>query len=297
MSLQYSVLNLLLFSLALRYVQGLQSTRESIAALAEKLLLDKIHNEDLHRLNGTTHLIRNDFQKALSWENNYKAVTSTGHTWCGLNRDNWSCVGDHYEKVLRATAPFNQSFNPSSLRNGTKILLEGNSYLAELAFALVCPSSPMDLYVSMGRVNTNDLIAYYPESDVAIVLIANDVRFFHNRTLLPSLLIEHNFHPNYTALSSINLSDRHIMRRIYADMLHTYALVFPGTVFIPMYVPHLRWNCYADSRNCPEMHQPAKQGGGHQCIPGPILRDAEAFIGRIQYEEQFMELFSFEHKI
>lgn len=107
-----------------------------------------------------------------SWQDNAAAVERGGHRFCALVRDNWACVGERYEQVLRRTPRFDTRWALGTLPRHTKIFCEGNSFLAEkvrlilhtvdstfqsnfttkcqiyLPFYMMCISSPATSYMA-----------------------------------------------------------------------------------------------------------------------------------------------------
>lgn len=59
----------------------------------------------------------------VSWQQNHDIVTNHGHEWCVLQRLGWSCVGDHYAKVLSNVKPYSgQAFQLDYFSTGTVIV-------------------------------------------------------------------------------------------------------------------------------------------------------------------------------
>ena len=73
-----------------------------------------------------------------TWDENYRLVTAHGHRWCKLQRDNWSCVGDRYAKILSQTPAYDPSLTLAALPRGTRVFAEGNSYFAQHLGPIIC---------------------------------------------------------------------------------------------------------------------------------------------------------------
>lgn len=86
--------------------------------LIEKLslhLVKDIHNPILGNFNGNASRLN------MSWVDNAALVTSEGHKWCRLQRDNWSCKGPQYQNMLKAHQPYNSNHSVQSLPRGSRV--------------------------------------------------------------------------------------------------------------------------------------------------------------------------------
>ena len=76
-----------------------------------------------------------------SWAENRDFVVSAGHTWCPLGRDNWACMGGAYKRALKKTQPWaGEGLALDRLRPGTRLFIEGNSYMGEVVTSWICES-------------------------------------------------------------------------------------------------------------------------------------------------------------
>ena len=78
-----------------------------------------------------------------TWRENYELVRSKGHKWCGLVRDNWSCLGLVYKDVLSHTPPYDSQYSLGAL----PIRAPDITYIIILKIAF-CSRSWMETLVS-----------------------------------------------------------------------------------------------------------------------------------------------------
>ena len=125
----------------------------------ELLCAERIAPAGLHTPNVSApfHAIRSKFRShgstnlTLTWRGNAALVTKSGHRWCALQRDNWSCIGSRYAHVLRQTPVFAAAeLGLERYPAGTVVLVEGNSILAQPLFTIVCESEA-DVWKIDGR--------------------------------------------------------------------------------------------------------------------------------------------------
>jgi len=192
--------------------------------------------------------------------------------WCSLQRDNWSCVGDKYIRMLKTTAPFKiQSFNLFSLPSGTKILAEGNSYVAELIIPLFCESSyssSVDIYKLDGNIS-NSYLYKDKRRDIELLLIDNDSWDFHPEDLIKSLL-RVNFKPTLILLGHINdFEEKQRENRHFLNFNYRYYLF--STVFANSIMMNVSYNMQDKNPLPANCRAPdCGAGEGHQCLPGEV---------------------------
>lgn len=151
------------------YVES--SDIDLILANIDNFQIPEIRNpkNSLHQVRGALNF---------TMEDNEKLVNRSGHKWCGLVRDKWACSGDHYENVLKSTPPFDSSlYNLSKIKPGTRIFADGNSFLAEFIYAIICEDEEDRVIWKIGNERGNSLLVYYNQSDVAILLLDNESKF------------------------------------------------------------------------------------------------------------------------
>lgn len=208
-----------------------------------------------------------------SMEDNQNLVTKTGHNWCGLVRDTWACIGEEYEQVLRDTEPFNNSaHNLKNVKPGTRIYADGNSYLAEFIYTIVCESDELSSMWKLGWEPGNSLLVYYNETDVAILLIDNEkyLSFSANKTL--TWLDSVQFRPDIMILGANN---HRLKAESHAMRTSSFTQAFPQAILVSWLYNHLPCGC--SSNFC-------RNECGHQCFPGPMARGVEFLVDLINFE-------------
>eukprot|EP01031_Cornospumella_fuschlensis_P027382 gene27382-33073_t len=255
-----------------------------LARVRPEINVTKVH-PDLHsNLSHGVWQVRN--ASYFSWDQVFHDIQQGGHRWCSLQRDNWSCVGDTYINYLRAIPQFDCArFHPNYLRRGTKILFEGNSYLAQILLSLICETNPSVIY----RMDnfTNDILAYYPESDVLMLAIDNDPDLQTHPSVVARSLRSAGFHPtflimgpsNYRATSEVNTT------MAFHERVMAYYSMWPATVLVPWNYYHALRDCAADFNNCRKISR-----NHHQCFPGSMIPIAQRLMEHLQDEDRFINL-------
>ena len=245
----------------------------SASPLPENVMKSFIH--DLHLVN-----IRNIHDASLgnfygkqtrfngSWEDNYKLVNSSGHKWCSLQRDNWSCMGEKYAKVLENLSPYNTSLSFKYLPKGCRVFFEGNSHLMEQISAGVCNTPGMKKMFIYRAHGTNDMLVHDPSRDSILLVVDNDERMFRNRIAEDSLV--RKFHPDVVVLGKINGN----VSIPYENRQKEFADTFGNMTNFVVWHDKLPRDCRADFEDC-------SKGGGHQCFPGPLYRTTEEMFFQI----------------
>lgn len=259
----------------------------SLASLRVNKEVYKVYT-DLHST--TLHDLWEIRNTKFTWENvTSDIMRAGGHRWCFLQRDNWSCTGEKYIKYLSDIPPFNASlYHPNLLRRGTKIFFEGNSYLAQIMFSLICETNPTAVY-RLDR-NTNDIIAYYSESDVLILGIDNDKELQTHPSEVTTLLKSVGFYPVYLIVGPSNFdrtASNSNQTMTYKDRLMMFYSAWPESVLVPLQYYHAQTDCAADFLQChafPPFHH------HHQCFPGSMIPIAQRIMDHLQNEDKFVHL-------
>lgn len=240
---------------------------------------------DLHQLSNALNPMRND--SGMSWREVYHAAKAGGHQWCALQRDKWACTGSRYIKYLKSVPQFNKElYNPNHLKKGTTIFFDGNSYLAQVMYALICETNATAVY----RMNfhSNDILAYYAESDVTILGIDNNYPLQEQSpVVIANILKSIGFNPIFLIVGPVNslyLSEEG-QKMSVTDRIIMYYSVWKDAVLIPMRYHRIMHVCSADFiYHC----QPTKNIQ-HQCFPGPMMPMAERLMEHMQFEEEFID--------
>eukprot|EP00959_Pyramimonas_sp_CCMP1952_P003498 73481-Pyramimonas_sp.AAC.1 len=244
-----------------------------------------------------------------TWGENYRVVREHGHQWCKLQRDNWSCVGEEYARILADVPTYDLSLTLAALPNGTRIFAEGNSFLAQHVAAIVCNTVGAQVYVAHDT-SKNDLVVYLESSDVLLVSLNNDCKYNYNYTrtvefvrqhLKPTVVLLGDLNlfgdaiPDCERRGSLHLPSHHFNRTRWMRTLGIYNVPADGnttqrnrkirTLFYRSVwgVPIVGWwqhrmgrGCEANFRDC--FNNTNVQ---HQCSPGPLLRGAESVARKI----------------
>ncbi|RYH17180.1 hypothetical protein EON65_28960 [archaeon] len=246
----------------------------------------KVHPDLRNNISHAMWPIRN--ARLFTWEHVAYDAKAGGHRWCSLQRDNWSCTGENYINYLRRIPQFNASFyHPNFLRRGTKIFFEGNSYLAQIMVSLICETNPTVVY-RLDNV-TNDILAYYAESDVLILGIDNDQWLQTHPSQIARLLQAVGFYPlfliigpsNFKALSNSNQT------MSYQDRMMTFYSIWQESVLVPLRYYHVKQDCAAEFFQCQQF---PKFNYHHQCFPGSMIPIAQRLMEHMQNEDRFVNL-------
>lgn len=209
--------------------------------------------------------VRND---AFTWQQVSDLATSNHHAWCSFYRDNWSCVGARYRKVLRNTVPYNTSLTFASFPRNTTIYAEGNSYFGEIVMTTMCNTDAN--FWKLDGLWTNSMVAHVRSKNILVVLLDNDDLWVKHPAKVARAFKVLRRQPDLIALGTINFDNRSIESRT-----SDYKLRFPGARIVDYSGIHrLPRNCRADFKNC-------VPHAGHQCLPGPTARSSEQLILRL----------------
>ena len=212
-----------------------------------------------------------------NWSYVMQEVESTGHKWCSLVRDNWSCVGQQYKKTLLETPLFNKRFNLNAFPAGSNIYVEGNSHMSELIATIVCNTDNAHVWALKEGGGSSLFVDVY-KSNVSLLLISNIWLQYQPQKSL-ELLRRISFVPNVIMHGNINKVRAEVFRNISNNHKHLYTKEFPDASYVTY--EHnagygsgslLPGTCTADFQNC------NASGHGHTCIPGPIHIHAENII-------------------
>mmetsp|Transcript_39274 Transcript_39274/g.71941 ORF Transcript_39274/g.71941 Transcript_39274/m.71941 type:complete len:448 (+) Transcript_39274:70-1413(+) len=225
--------------------------------------------------------IRPEAVKVLhNWSYVAKEVIATGHPWCSLYRDNWSCAGERYKKVLLQTPLFNRSFDLNVFPSDSNIYMDGNSFMGELVYTVICNTENVDTWL-LGGVTGNSLLVRSLQSNVTLLLICNHPELQHSPNKTMELLKSANFIPDYIVRGKINKANTNAtpeeMHSINFSTEHrdTFLKEFPNASYLKYPGRRLPSTCRADFQNCHE------KKGKHTCLPGPVNTYAQDFVHAI----------------
>ena len=145
-----------------------------------------------------------------TWKDNYDLVTKSGHQWCQLVRDNWSCCGDRYRQLLLNTSRFDNAYSFDSLPSGSRIFIEGNSFMAQHILLNLCNTKDFTIYQIKNRDGANtpfqmgSIVALNEKKNVSIVTFCNNNKLNWNFTKTIEALS--TFRPTLICLGNLNLS-------------------------------------------------------------------------------------------
>ena len=195
------------------------------------------------------------------------------HTYCSLaSRDNWVCIGDRYEAVLRTTPPYNRSLSLDAFPAGTRIFVEGNSFLAQKVALVLC-GSDAEFWKVDGEL-VNSMLAYDSKRDVGLLMLDNDYDWnpYFNRTTkmlreawVPTLVVLGDLNGHLDPGRHSNQSESAAIERV-----NEYSDIFPSVPVIACGGRGLPNNCSAFGQNkylgvCSKGHP---NDPNHQCLPG-----------------------------
>lgn len=215
-----------------------------------------------------------------NWRDVLTTISRTKHHACSLTRDNYACHGSRYENILKNTVEFQQQCGLEHLAPGSRILLDGNSFLNELVLSWICESNHSKI-AHLSRVNesnssSNNMIIIIDPlinsnsnnnkfNKIEIVLIDNDIVLQTNITKLKEYLNYLEFSPNIISVSRNNFNISII------DKTKEYHSFFPNSRIFNYNNSKNNTNldigtsCGADFHNCIGFKR------HHQCIPGLII--------------------------
>lgn len=219
---------------------------------------------------------------------NHLLITKANHNWCSLYRDNWSCIGKQYKKVLRTTPLFNTDFTMEKIHHGTHIFAEGNSYFAEILYSWFCETSAYYLNpvtnnttnfvhnnihntfsIKIWKIdhNANSMFVYIPEKDISLFLLDNDKVWNLDTKKTVKALKLLGYEPSIIVLGQLNDELKYVVSplrySLYAESFNTASIIIHHS--------KLLLGCMAEFQDCIDSRY------GHQCVPGPILRYTEEF--------------------
>ena len=240
----------------------------------EPLCAERIPPAGLHtpNISAPFHPIRSKFRShagtnlTLTWPSNAALVTESGHRWCALQRDNWSCVGSRYADVLRQTPGFAvDELGLERYPAGTVALVEGNSILAEPLFTIVCESAA-DVWKLDGRIS-NSVLAHVDAANVTLLAFDNDPVWNRDADRTAELLTSMQYVPSVIVLGDLN-GDSH--QNDVGNRTRAFRSWFPHATVLDWTGRNIGDGCRAAPFNdCRAV------SGGHTCMPGPLYRDAE----------------------
>ena len=233
---------------------------------------------DLHNPNLPVRQIRPEALNVLhNWTYVAQEVTTSGHSWCSIARDNWSCVGERYKEMLKATPIFNQSVSLLGFPPNSNIYVEGNSFIGELVYGFVCATPNVDVWILDG-VGGDSIVAHVPKTNVTLFLLCNPSNLMTQikpeRSL--GLLKKIGYTPDYIVRGAVNGVKVPMFLEITKTHRMLYMNEFPKAYYLEYFDPHIPLGdkgCPADFKNCR-----ANEGLGHTCFPGPINTVSENMV-------------------
>lgn len=247
--------------------------QKMLSIVPDKSAVRSFH--DIHNLSAGAAFGIRALHDGRTWHTIRNSIVTGGHQWCAVQKDLWSCTGLRYVERLKQTPHYNRShFDPRRLRHGTKIFFEGNSYLAEVLYSIICETNP-SVIVQFGSA-TNDILAHYPEANVTIFGIDNGERLQTHFHRITQLMQEVHYCPTFVILGSVNyhFDPANPSISINLERQNWYQSIWPNATILPWFASHLGTDCKADGQDC-------LPGEGHQCFPGPVLRTAEHLMERL----------------
>jgi hypothetical protein len=233
------------------------------------LMLDKL--QTIHNVSHPLRPIRND---AFTWAQVSALLTSTGHSWCSLTRDNWACIGKRYANILKKTPLYNPALRLDAFPRGTRIFAEGNSFLAEMLYTVICNSN--GVVWNVDGTESNSILSVDLDHDVAMLLLDNDDHWTHHHNRTVDMLHEAMDQPDLVVLGDLNnyqcaqrdtcKSDAHLRKAAWRKS-------FPGAVIMAYDGRLVPAGCEANFNNCRNSNE------NHACFPGPINQVAETMVG------------------
>lgn len=191
-----------------------------------------------------------------------------GHQWCMLARDDWSCAGDRYTRMLNSTPRYNSTLSFDRWPAETRVYAEGNSILAQLLYTVLCESQA-EIWKIDGTAS-NSIIAF-SQSGASMFLLDNHDFWNYNTSRSMALLKDIGFEPTVIVFGDFNGGGEKFSKtrrgNIFKNQFNRSL-----SVSVPGRFPS---TCCADFSNCREV------GCIHGCFPGPIIRDAEDLVRAI----------------
>lgn len=149
--------------------------------------------------------VRPEGIKALgSWNHVASEAQEAGHPWCSIYRDKYLCVGEQYKEVLRRTPLYDHSFDLNAFPPNSNIYIEGNSWMAQLIYTIVCNTDDVNVWVLQDHPGEdNSLYAKSMQYNVTLLLIDNHWLQTEPATTLKMLKMMH-FIPDYIVSGTVN---------------------------------------------------------------------------------------------
>mmetsp|Transcript_43896 Transcript_43896/g.92364 ORF Transcript_43896/g.92364 Transcript_43896/m.92364 type:complete len:378 (-) Transcript_43896:332-1465(-) len=242
-------------------------------------LITKHHfNATMVDLNTPIRNIRDEAVGILhNWSFVFEEVIEAGHPICSLYRDNYLCVGERYKDVLRRTPLFNHSFDLNAFPPGSKIYIEGNSWMCELVQTITCNTKNIDVWLIGDRkdpTGTSNMFVKSRQSNVTLLLFINtpEIQDYPKKTI--KLLESIHYIPDYIVSGWINKGELNGISFNSVKRQHRrfFTQQFPYAYYLEYFARHLPLSCRADFHNCDVYDT------GHTCLPGPINAMAEEFV-------------------
>eukprot|EP00529_Nitzschia_sp_RCC80_P020795 CAMPEP_0113519022 /NCGR_PEP_ID=MMETSP0014_2-20120614/43297_1 /TAXON_ID=2857 /ORGANISM="Nitzschia sp." /LENGTH=399 /DNA_ID=CAMNT_0000416711 /DNA_START=87 /DNA_END=1286 /DNA_ORIENTATION=+ /assembly_acc=CAM_ASM_000159 len=242
------------------------------------------------------HIRPSAIPKFYNWSYVAKTVTDTGHPWCALYRDNHQCIGSQYQSVLRQTPLFNiasYDLNHVDIPDNSRIVVEGNSWMAELVYTIICNTESVQVWLLDGDIN-NSIFAYTPIKNISLMLISNHYPLNESPENSLSFLNDIQYTPNYIVRGTIN---GYAAGSIKLRLKHRkiFMAKFPQASYLEYVGRRLPTSCRADFHDCEDIttmkictkftdsqrKKKEDDEGGHTCLPGPINAYAEELVRSI----------------
>jgi len=194
-----------------------------------------------------------------SWDVIKATINGTGHKFCGLARDLWSCSGERYRQTLLQTRPYSSGMQ--RLPAGTRIFATGLSYMSEIIHAVVCEEATEVWAIG----HLGGTLASF-DNGMYILFVQRQTTGREQEALLnafkPAFLVAGAFH------NPVKMSSREVMASLITN-LGSWKHHVSGVLELPE--NPLPKDCKAEFSGC-------SPGYGHQCLPGPLARSSEELI-------------------
>ena len=212
-----------------------------------------------------------------------QAVNGTGHRWCSLVKDLWSCSGERYRQVLIQTLPWVSGTVRRSLAAGTRVVIQGFSFLQQLGVYSLCEDARAIWKVGCTKGDCSNAAWYLGDfgSEIQMLqlsaygILRDDIRQKDREFRLHVPRQAHlaalaAFVPN---IFVVGLESDTTSSQLLENALE-YARRWPKALLLPWLVPSPPYS--QNERHCRAEFFGCGRGGGHQCMPGPVARNAEA---------------------
>ena len=216
-------------------------------------------------------------QKRLTWDLVRATIRGTGHMFCGLAKDLWSCSGERYRTELERTSPYRAGMN--MLPAGTYIYAVGLSWFAEMILNIACEEATQ--VWKFGHRTSNDWLAAF----------GNGTYLLLSSKTLPTPLLE-VFKPSAIVIGSqhgfeFDDKQRSLSKSEQYDAARASVLASLGSCKINVsHIIEAPGRGYGNpnpnpnplSPGCAAEFSGCSNKGGHQCLPGPLARDSEGLL-------------------